>query len=246
MNQLRLLSSATAFMLLALLFIGALFGSTASAHDMVQEQDHISVVGVGEVELEPDQATMNISITAKEATLPEAKKVADERYKSVLSVILDAGIDKKHVKATRISAQPQYEWQHNKQVYKGELVSRSLSIVINDLDLVSPLMQALVENGVSTIDGVSTGFQNSKLLQTQALKAAAEDAKSKAKFLAEQLGRKLGAAYLITEHNADAPEMVNRDRGMMASAMKSNDLPPPEMFGTQKVRAQINVSFNLL
>ena len=242
MKHIQFSTASAVAALLTLIF----FSTTGCAHEMTQEQDHISVVGIGEVELEPDQATMNISINAKEATLVQAKKVADERYKSVLAVILEAGIKKKYVKATRISAQPQYEWQQNKQVYKGELVSRSLSVVINDLDLVSPLMQAVVDNGVSTIDGINTGFQNPKLLQTQALKAAADDAKNKAEFLAEQLDRKLGAAYLITEHNAAAPQMVRSERMMMASDQMSASAPPPEMFGTQKVRAQINVSFNLL
>lgn len=242
MKYMRFIPVSVVVTLATLIF----FGATVHAHEMPQTQDHISVVGVGEVELEPDQATMSISINAKEATLTEAKKVADQRYKSVLSVILQAGIEQKFIKATRISAQPQYEWQQNKQVYKGELVSRSLSIEINDLDLVSPLMQAIVDKGVSTIDGINSGFQNPKLLQTEALKMAAEDAKSKAGFLAEQLGRKLGLAYLITEHNADEPQMVRHERSMMANAMKSADAPPPEMFGTQKIRAQINVSFNLL
>jgi uncharacterized protein YggE len=201
---------------------------------------------MGEVEQEPDQATLRISINAKQPTLAAAKKLADERYRGVLKVIKEAGIDKKRVKATRISAQPQYEWRNSKQIYKGELVSRSLSIIVNDLEKVSPLMQALVENGVSTIDGMETGFKDRKSLQQQALAAAADDAKAKAKFLAERLGRNLGAAYLISEHNSNAPQMVRRESMMMKADMEASVAAPPEMFGTQKIRATVNVSFNLL
>jgi uncharacterized protein YggE len=219
---------------------------SACAHELTSIQDHISVLGVGEVELEPDQATLRISVNAKQATLVEAKSLADERYRKVLGVIKDAGIEDKYIKATRVNAQPEYQWQNNRQVYKGERVSRSLNVIINDLDKVSLLMQALVENDVSTIEGIDTGFKDPKVLQKLALQAAAQDAKSKADFLAEQLGRSLGSAFLITEQNASAPRMLRQERTMMASAMEADTAPPPEMFGMQKVRVQISVKFALL
>ena len=220
--------------------------SSACAHELPAQQDNISVVGVGKVEAEPDQAILNVSISAQKPDLSSAKKLADQRYAAVLKVIKDAKISDNMVTATRITAQPQYEYRSNQQVYKGELVSRSLSIKILDLDKVSPLMQALVENGVSTIDGINTGFQDQKALLQQALAAAADDARDKAKFLAERLGRSLGSAYLISEHNSDAPQNVRRERTMASASIASDQPPPPEMFGTQTIQASVNVSFNLL
>lgn len=225
----------------------SLFALVACAHEQTPAQDQISVVGVGEVEREPDQATLNISVTAQQATLAAAKQQADQQYRSVLMVIQQSGIDKKDVKATRISAQPQHEWRNGKRIYKGERVSRSLSIKVNDLDKVSPLMQALVDNGVSTIDGISTGFKDRKALQQAALAVAADDARAKAEFLAERLDRHLGKAFLISEHNRDAPVVVQRRELQLAEGSYAKaDTAPPEMFGTQKVQATVNVSFDLL
>ena len=219
---------------------------SACAHEPSQDSDHISVVGVGEVEREPDMALLNISVTAQKPSLVEAKAEADRRYASVQKVIKKFGIDDKDVKVTRVNAQPQYEWRSNKQVYKGERVSRSLQVKVKDLDKVSPLMQAIVENGVSSVDNLSTGFQDRKALQTEALGAAADDARRKAKFLAQRLGRDLGAAYLITEHNRDAPQMARGAIKMARMSADSVESAPPEMFGTQKVQATVNVSFYLL
>jgi uncharacterized protein YggE len=222
------------------------FSVTACAHEPVPEQDHISVVGVGEIEQEPDQAIVNVSINAKQPNLPEAKKMADDKYRRVLAVLNKLAIDEKHVKATRVSAQPEYQWSNNKQIYKGERVSRSLAITVNDLEKVSPLMQALVQNGVSTIDAINTGFQDPKALQEKALAAAADDAKTKAKFLAERLGRSLGSAYLISENNNSQQPVARPQYSMMAKSVSAEQAPPPEMFGTQKVSATVKVSFNLL
>jgi len=234
--------------LASLLFL-VLLTVNVYAHEPI-EQDHVKVVGVGEVEKEPDQATLNISIEAKEPDLITAKKVADDKYRKVLEVIKKAGIADKHIKATRINAQPEYEWRNNSRIYKGERVSRSLAVTIEDLDLVSKLMQDVIEGGVSRIDGMQTGFKDPKALQELALAAAADDAKHKAEFLAKRLGRNLGDAYSITEHNVNAARPVHRGMAMSAdmavSARAAAPPPPDEMFGSQKVRATVNVSFGLL
>jgi len=229
-----------------LMLLLSLFWMTAYAHDAVSEQNQISVVGIGEVEQAPDQAILNVSVNALQPTLPEAKKLADQRYRNVLNVIDRVGISAKFVKATRINAQPQYEWQTNKRVYKGERVSRSLSIIVNDLDKLSPLMQALVENEVSTIDGMSTGFRDRTALQQKALGKAADDAKNKARFLAERLGRNLGEATIIREHNIDTPPVFRQPLQSLSKSSAAVETAPPEMFGTEKVKAMVNVSFNLL
>lgn len=219
---------------------------SVGAQQLQSPQDHISVVGAGEIEGEPDQAILNISISAQESTLVEAKKIADLRYTKVLTQIKDAGIEDKDIKATRINAQPQYEWGSSKRVYKGEKVSRSLRVTINDLDKVSELMQSIVDSGVSTIDSMTTGFQNPQALQQQALGLAADDAKAKAEFLANRLGRKLGQAYLITEQNYSTPINQPNIPMMRSSAALESNQAPEEMFGTQTIKATVNVTFNLL
>lgn len=227
------------------LFIGLFLSLGAYAHEPAAQQDHIAVVGVGEVEAEPDQATLTVRVVAQEPTLPAAKRLADQRYAQVLEVLRKAKIDERQVTATQIIAQPQYDWRDSKRVYRGELVSRTLQIIVNDLGKVSSLMQALVDNEVSTIDGMTTGFQDREAMMEQALAAAADNAKSKASFLANRLGRKLGSAFLISEYNDSAPTMA-RAPEMASSKMMAADAAPPEMFGTQKVSARVNVSFNLL
>lgn len=232
-------------LLLTLLF--STFAISSYAGDDHTHQDQIKVTGIGEIMMEPDLAILNIGINAEEVDLVTAKRVADERYQSVLSVLKNADIKEKDIKATRVTAQPIYDWQNSKRNYRGERVSRSLSITVYELEKVSQLMSALVDNGVSTIDGLSTGFKDKKALEQQALAAAADDAKIKATFLAERLGRNLGEAILILEVQEHQPGLYQRDFSMAAerTAMKSASTPP-EMFGEQKITAKVNVSFNLL
>ena len=225
----------------------ALITYPVMAHESLPQQDQISVVGMGEVVAEPDQVVMRVGVSVTAPSLLEAKAQADQRYAKVLNVLQQQSIEEKWIKATQIMAEPQYEWANGKQVYRGERVSRSLSITINDLELVSPLMQAVIENGASTIDGMEAGFQDRAALLEQALAAAADDARRKAEFLAERLGRDLGAAFQIKEANTHAPVQARGPEMAMSAVVEgSRAAAPPEMFGTQAIRARVNVSFNLL
>ena len=212
----------------------------------VSQLIQISVVGVGEIEREPDQAVLRIGLSAKGLTLIEAKKIADQHYKKALDIISAANIDDKFIKATRINSQPQYDYSSSARKYTGEVISRSLSITINDLDDLSPLMQALVEGGVSTIDGVVTGFQDKQGLQRQALALAAKDAEQKAIFLAKQLNREAGEAIFISQQNVS--NSISQPHPRLDSFSRSANLSkeaPVEMFGTQKIAATLNVVFGL-
>lgn len=233
---------------LALLTLLIMFVLPACAHeqDSHQRVDRATVTGYGEVEAEPDQATLRITVMALGDNLAEAKREADRRYESVLKVLGKANIPDKQIKVVSLSMQPRYEWTSNQQVYKGEQVSRGLSITINNLDKIGPVMQALVENGVSTVDGISTGFQDRSALLKQALGAASKDARNKAEFLSDQLGRKLGQAIEIVEQNSGAPIRQYQDVRMAKSAsMAESYQAPQEMFGTQTISASVTVSFKL-
>lgn len=214
------------------------------AHELAPEADLISVTGYGMIEEEPDMVTLRVTISAEAARLTEAKSLADRRYKSALKQIKKARIDDKHIKATRIHAQPQYEWASKKRVYRGELVSRSLSIKVFDLGKLPELMQALVEHGISTIDGVDSGFSNEYELKQKALGAAADDAKQKARFLAKRLGRELGVVSKINAQNAGSPRRHVQQARMMTAEMDKASAPP-ELFGTQRITSQVHVVFNL-
>jgi len=220
--------------------------SAVIAHEQEQSYiDQVSVVGAGEIKAEPDQVTLAVSVYAIEKDLKTAKRAADERYQSVLDELREQGINDKDFKVARLDMRPEFEWTTNKRVYKGERVSRSLQIVLKDLTKVTPVLQGLVEGGVSSVDNMSAGFQDEAELKRKALANAVQDAKGKAEFLAEQLDRDLGVAFNIIEQNSAAP--MFQDFPMARSSKMSSQAfsPPPEMFGTQTITANITIAFKL-
>lgn len=225
--------------------------STVNSANAGQQSDHnsgvkdtISVAGLGEVSAEPDQAIIAVTVSSTNADVNRAKANADEKYKSVLAATKSQGITKTDIKLSGLNLQPEYEWRDNRQVLIGTRVSRSLSITVNDIDNVAPLLQKLVEGNVSTIDSVQTGFQNRATLERKALTAAIVDAKEKAEFLATQFGKTLGSAHTISEHSQSQPTFRPFNEGMVRAKSMSASSVPEEHFGTQKVTASVNVVFH--
>lgn len=232
------------FQVLLLLASFLLTLSPASADEQsMYVKDTISVSGSGEVSAEPDQATVLLTVSAINKNVNSAKLEADDKYQAVLAAAKNQGVAKSEIKLSSISLNPEYQWLNNTQTLIGTRVSRSLSITLNDINRVAPLLQELVEGGVSNIDGVQTGFKNRATLERKALLAAIADAKDKAIFLAKQFDKELGSAYTISEHNRSQPMVLNHSEGMMRAKTMSADLPQ-EQFGTQKVVASVSVVFH--
>lgn len=208
--------------------------------------ESVSVLGTGLIQAEPDKATLIIGSSAKEPTAIKAKEKADAAYRKILTVLKKANIPKKHIKVTNLSIRPEYQWQGDQQIYKGERVSRTLQIEVHDLEKVSSLVQDLVGSGVTTINRIQTGFIDQKALQRQAMALATKDAKQKADFLAQQLDRDLGVAFDIIEDNNGAPwQRPAQLEGFSTRAQSIASDVPPDMFGTQDVRAMVKVRFKL-
>jgi uncharacterized protein YggE len=240
---------STAQLLVSLLLVASYLPiSNTFAHDNQYPQNTIIVSGNGVVEAEPDVAILDLSIYSQRQELAQAKREADDKYRKTLAVLERANIAKQLIKATRINASPQYEWRNSQRIFKGYRVSRSLNVRIENIEKLSNIMQNLVENGVSSIDGVSTDFSNRPELVKQAIGMAADDAKDKAAFLARQLGRELGNASFIsqTDHQAIQPRRQAYSMEAASSKVMSSAPPPQEQLGTEKITSRLTVHFDLL
>lgn len=220
-----------------------LFASSQSAFAGEQPaEDQIRVSGVGEVDAEPDQIILTVSAYAEEADKATAKKIADAAYQQILDLAKEYSVDDNDIKVQQLSMQPQYEWSDNRRVYRGERVSRMISIVLRDLENLSPLLEGLAQQGVSEVNSMQPGFQDSSALQRKALAQAVADAQGKAAFLAKQVNRSVGSVITITEQSSHSPVFARQEMAMAKSMVMD---APPEMLGTQTIRANVEIVFRL-
>ena len=212
--------------------------------------DTVTVQGRGFVDIEPDIVDVSFNLYATKKTLPKAKEAVDELYKQALIVIKQFEIQKKDIKLTFINSRPDYEWIDRKRIFKGHRVSRSLKLIIRELDSYPELLEALVNVGLSEINRVSARISDNDQFKRLALKKATIVAKDKAKFLAKEFGRQLDKVLVINETGVHVPRPIihyrtKTEKTTALSAPVADSAPPAANFGTQRISASVSAVFAL-
>lgn len=197
---------------------------TIGVSAMAEEQARtITVNGTGTAEVEPDRATLRMSIVAREATLADAQKAAADVTEKVLKMTDQMDIDRDQVDTTGASVRPDYRWNRDteEQELRGYIAERQISVLVTDLERLGAIVEGAVEAGVNQVSPPQLDSSKRKQTYREALRGAAADAKENALQLSDALGAKLGKVISINSgSNAPRPPMpyaVNM-RAMAAEA----------------------------
>jgi len=189
------------------IFLVLIIGMGASV--MADEQVRtITVSGSGSSEIEPDRATLQMSINAREPTLAAAQKAAADVTNKVLKMADRMDIDRDQIDTTGASVRPDYRWDREKeeQVLRGYIADRQITIEIDELEKLGAVIEGAVSAGVNQVQPPQLDSSKRKETERAALRAAAGDAKANAMELAESLDTGLGRVLSInSSHNAPHP-----------------------------------------
>lgn len=180
-------------------------GASVMADEQVRT---ITVSGTGSSDIEPDRATLQMSINAREPTLAAAQKAAADVTSKVLKMADRMDIDRDQIDTTGASVRPDYRWNREKeeQVLRGYIADRQITIEIDELEKLGALIEGAVSAGVNQVQPPQLNSSQRKETQRAALRAAAEDAKANARELAESLDTELGRVISINSgHNEPRP-----------------------------------------
>jgi len=130
----------------ALLFSVCALFSTQPA--LAGDDRYIDVTGQGEVAAYPDYLQLNLTVSDTQPTAKAAKAKVDTAMNNVLAISKKLGIKKEDIDAAHISNQPVFEYDYsigrNKREYKGEQVSRNVSLTLRDMEQYGVLVHELL------------------------------------------------------------------------------------------------------
>ncbi len=164
-----------------------------------QQTRSITVSGTGFAEIEPDLATLRMSIIAREPTLDAAQNRAANIAGKVLEMADRLGIARDQVDTTGASVRPDYRWNRDKeeQELRGYIAERQIAVKIDDLKKLGAVVEGAVSAGVNQVSPPQLDSSKRKETYRRALRAAAEDAKANAMLLAVTLDARLGPVISI-------------------------------------------------
>ncbi|MEO0368028.1 MAG: SIMPL domain-containing protein [Pseudomonadota bacterium] len=232
--------------IMSLLFAVTQVACAQELNEGAATEDTISVIGVGEVEVEFDKATLQLQISAEAKQLSQAKQKADQEYETFLATLKSLNISTNSLGLNQLNMNPVYTWRNangtNERIQTGFAVSRSLRLDVEDLEVLPSLLEKLASQNLIEVQNIARGVQDSSIANEAALSMAASDARKRGEFLAAQFGRKLGEVKSIKEQGVQSPvSPIPYAAGMRAA---SADLPA-EHLGSTTVRASVHVIFRL-
>ena len=224
------------------------FAGTAAAQTAAAPPRTIAVSGSGEVAAKPDRARLSLSV---EKLDPDLKKAEAEVNKIVRAYVAEAkalGAKDEHVATSGVSISSEYAWEERtrQQRFTGYRVRRQIDVRVDNLDKLGDFILKATGAGVNQVSPPMLESTRQKELERLALARAAEDARDKARVLADTLKVRLGTAYRIAE--STGPRPMEHYKTMAARGAVAQDaaaemgLSPGEI----TLSAQVTVEFELL
>lgn len=181
------------------------------------EAGTITVTGTATINTVPDLATVTLGVTTLGETAAAAVAANNEAVSGVIGRLIAAKVADRDMQTSNLSVNPNWvaKADGSGQEVKGYVASNLLTVQIRALDTTGAVLDAAIEDGANTLNGLSFGLQDQRPVEDQARKAAVADALARAKLLAEAAGEKLGPIVSITEgggYQAPMPMMTKMER----------------------------------
>jgi len=206
--------------------------------------ESISVTGTGHATVTPDRFVFTVGVQTVADTVDAAVNENNAKTAAVIAALRKAGATDKDITTTNFSIYPQQDYGQGKLPrILGYQVSNSILVRRTNIGEAGRLLQVAVNAGVNTSSGLQFEVSDPTKGRDQALRAAFDDARSKALLLAAAAGRTLGRAMHISEGQMEAAPPP-RPMMMRATAASVVSEVPIES-GTQETSYTVSVVFEL-
>ena len=157
------------------------------------QQNTISVSGTGEIFIKPDIAQISLSVEKEALSLVDAQDKATEKINKIISFLKESGIEEKDIKTTNYSIYPRYDYLEKEgRVFRGYTVNQTLEVKIRKIVEAGKILSGATLVGANQVGGINFTVEDEEAVKRQARQEAINDARTKARQLAKDLGIKLG------------------------------------------------------
>ena len=219
-----------------------------------QPMNTISVNGKGEVTAVSDIASLYITLTKDGKTTKEAQSLLNESITKTLAFLKKQKIADKDIKSEYGGLNPKYSYdQIVCMVYPcptrdpkitGYTATQSITVKVREVDNANIVRTGLADIGITDISGPTFSIDNEDSLKDQARALAIEDARSKARVLAKELGIKLGDVVSFSDNSGNNYPIMYAAKAM--DSVSAGSAPAPELpKGENKITSNVSISYEI-
>jgi len=225
----------TAALELSLALAIALTTSPLAAHEDAGAEKPSPVVPVlsvqanGEARVAPDEATVRLGVLAQAPTARAAMDEANRSANAILDAIRKLGVKAEDIQTSELNLSPVYanepEMRTGEPRITGYQATNVVSVRLEKLDLVGPVVDAGLAAGANRLDGVLFGLRNDEAARSTALTRAAEAARIKAETLARALRVRLVEIVEVVEGGVSVFTPMYKGTRMAMETSMASDTP---------------------
>ena len=177
---------------LLLILAVAAVGSVSAQSDSTVNDNVIHSSGTGNVIGTPDRAQVTFSVQTENTDVKRAQAENSARMNTVIDALIASGIPRDALKTTGYNIYPVYEDSVGimKPKVKTYRVTNTLTVTLHDVSKTGEVIDIAVDNGINQADSIRfmLSDQQQKVLRTEALKKAVDQARSDADTVAGAMG----------------------------------------------------------
>lgn len=201
----------------------------------------IVVSGEATVRRVPDLAVVSLAVTVSGKQPGPARDEANRRASAILGHLRDLGLPEADVQAPSLVVHPTYDYGRGGPKVTGYEASRPMTLRIREVELLGPVLDGLVDDGATQVQGTAMELAEPEAATREALGLAVAVARSRAEALAAAAGLSLGAPLRVEEGGSVSGPI--RPIGMMRMAAAQEAAPTEVAAGEIEVTAQVRVWF---
>lgn len=168
----------------------------------------ISVVGNGHIEAEANILEIRINIYKTTETLKQSQEEVNIIVNGIINILKENGVNKKSIHTASIEFEPNYTWENNSKVYKGQKVEQNLICFIenikNNANKVIKILDNITINNNSIRLDLHFGIKENRDMILRCRELAYQDGFDKAKRYAELSGLKIIKVLKISENESSS------------------------------------------
>lgn len=159
----------------------------------------ISVGAQGEVKVNPDRASIHISVQTRAATAAAAANENAVKQKSVIDAIRALRIPAGDISTIGYNVFPEQRYEPNREpVIVGYNVTNTVAVELKTLTMVGPVIDAALAKGANMITSLQFYASNTELARREAITLAIRKARGDAEAAARAAGGTIGGLLEIS------------------------------------------------
>ena len=210
------------------------------------------VSATNDVYAKPDLALTTFSVVSEAKTVELAMQDNAAKMNAVIASVKSQGVEDKDLKTTNFNISPRYEWENpacaysycpsGKRILTGYDINQSLEVKMRDLTKIGSIIEGATEAGANEVGSLQFTIDNEDALKEEARNNAIEEAKSKAKNLAEKLDIRLVKIVSFSE-SGSFPVPYYATSAKEASGMGGG--APDIQTGENKISVTVSLTYQI-